>query len=270
MKYALIILFISFISFSCSRMEEEKADESSVTGKEVTYTAGGTTLKGYLAYNENIEGPRPGIIVVHEWWGHNEYARKRAEMLAELGYTAFAVDMYGDGKQANHPDNAGKFAMAVMQNMEVASERFNAGVRFLKEQPQTNSEKIAAIGYCFGGGIVLHMALAGSDLDGVVSFHGSLPADSVSNPDQVNAKLLVLNGADDPFVPQEQRDAFKKAMDDADVEYNFINYPGAKHSFTNPASDTTGKKFNMPLAYNKEADEKSWAEMKKFFEDLFK
>jgi dienelactone hydrolase len=114
------------------------------------------------------------------------------------------------------------------------------------------------------------MALAGSDLDGVVSFHGSLPADSVSNPDQVNAKLLVLNGADDPFVPQEQRDAFKKAMDDADVEYNFINYPGAKHSFTNPAADTTGKKFNMPLAYNKEADEKSWAEMKKFFEDLFK
>lgn len=268
MKYSVFFLVL-FISFSCTEMKDNSG-ATSVTGKEVIYSAYGTNLNGYIAYDENMEGPRPGIIVVHEWWGHNDYTRKRAEMLAELGYIALAVDMYGEGKQAHHPDDAGKFAMAVMQNMDTASARFNAAINLLKEQPQTNSEKIAAIGYCFGGGIVLQMALNGADLDGVVSFHGSLPADSISNPEQVKAKLLVCNGADDPFVPQEQKDAFKKAMDDAGISYKFVDYPGAVHAFTNPAADSTGQKFNIPLAYNKEADEKSWQEMKKFFDDLFK
>jgi dienelactone hydrolase len=267
MKNTILILFVLFISFSCTN---QKKESSSVVTKEVTYTSDGTTLKGFLAYDENMEGARPGVIVVHEWWGHNQYARKRAMMLAELGYTALAIDMYGDGKQANHPEDAGKFAMEVMQNMPIAKARFEAGVKFLKDQPQTDVMKLAAIGYCFGGGVVLRMAVAGEDLAGVVSFHGGLPTDSVINPKLVKAKLLVCNGADDGFVPGEQIDAFKKAMVDAGINFKFVNYPGAIHAFSNPDADSLGKKFNLPLAYNKQADEQSWADMQKFFKEIFK
>lgn len=266
MKNVILILFVLFISFSCSNQKKE----ASVVTKEVTYTADGVTLKGFLAYDENMAGARPGVIVVHEWWGHNQYARKRAMMLAELGYNALAIDMYGDGKQANHPEDAGKFAMEVMKNMPAAKARFEAGVKFLKDQPQTNDKKIAAIGYCFGGGVVLRMAVAGEDLAGVVSFHGSLPTDSVENSKQVKAKLLVCNGADDGFVSAEQIDAFKKTMVDAGINFKFVNYPGAIHAFSNPDADSLGKKFNLPLAYNRQADEGSWKDMKLFLEEVFK
>jgi len=271
MKYVIITLFILFISFNCSEQKEKTTNEGpSIKTEEVSYTANGITLKGFLAYDENKKDKKPGVIVVHEWWGNNEYSRERAEMLAELGYVALAIDMYGDGKQADNPDDAGKFATEVMQNMETAKAKFDAGVNFLKAQPQTDSNRIAAIGYCFGGGVVLHMALAGDDLNGVVSFHGGLPADTVNNPKQVKAKLLVCNGADDPFVPKEQVDKFEKAMDDADVDYKLVNYLGAVHAFTNPAVDSVGKKFNIPIAYNKPADEKSWGEMKEFLTEIFK
>jgi len=229
----------------------------------------GTIMKGFLVYDESVEGKRPGVIVVHEWWGHNEYARNRARMLAELGYTALAVDMYGDGKQANHPDEAGKFAMEVFQNIEMAKERFNAGLILLKEQPSTDPEHIAAIGYCFGGGVVLHMVRFGADLDGVVSFHGSIQTQSPAKSNEVKAKILVCNGANDSFITAEQIEAFKKEMDDAGVDYKFINYPDALHSFTNPAADSLGKKFSLPLAYNKKADEQSWTDMQEFFKRLF-
>jgi dienelactone hydrolase len=266
MKNAILVLFALLISFGCSN---QKKESPSIVTKEVSYTADGTTLKGFLAYDENIQGARPGVIVVHEWWGHNQYARKRAMMLAELGYTALAIDMYGDGKQADHPDNASKFAMEVMQNMPTAKARFEAGVKFLKDQSETDANKIAAIGYCFGGGVVLRMAVSGSSLKGVVSFHGGLPTDSIANPKQVKAKLLVCNGADDKFVPAEQIDAFKKAMVDAGVNFKFVNYPGAIHSFTNPDADSIAKKFNLAVGYNKQADEESWKDMKTFFKEIF-
>jgi len=190
-------------------------------------------------------------------------------MLAELGYVALAVDMYGDGRQAEHPEDAGKFTMAIMQNMPTAKSRFNAGLNFFKDQPQTDKSKLAAIGYRFGGGIVLRMAVSGEDMKGVVSFHGSLPTDSVENPNQVKAKLLVCNGADDGLVPNEQIEAFKKAMVDAGINFIFVNYPGAIHAFSNPDADSLGKKFNLPLAYNKQADEQSWEDMQKFFKEIF-
>lgn len=266
MKYSLLIFIFLISLIGCT---EQKKGPSIVT-KEVSYSSDSVTLKGFLAYDENQKDVRPGVLVVHEWWGHNQYARKRAVMLAELGYVALAVDMYGDGKQADHPDDAGKFAMAVIQNMPTAKARFNAGLNFLKEQPQTDKSKLAAIGYCFGGGVVLRMAVAGEDLKGVVSFHGSLPTDSIENPKQVKAKLLVCNGEDDGFVPAGQIDAFKKAMIDAGINFKFVNYPGAIHSFTNPLADSLGKKFNMPLAYNKKADEGSWKDMKMFLEEVFK
>ena len=202
--------------------------DSSIVSKEVTYSSDGTTLKGFIAYDSSMTGKRPGVIVVHEWWGLNDYARKRAEDLAKLGYVAFAIDMYGNGATAEHPKDAQKFAMAVMQKMDTARARFNAGLQLLKDQPQTDTDKIAAIGYCFGGGIVLRMALEGANLDGVVSFHGDLPTDSVKNPGDVKAKILVCNGADDPFNPKEKVEAFEKAMNQANIDYILINYPGAK------------------------------------------
>lgn len=272
MKHSIITLVILFISFNCTEQKERTENENnvpSVKTDEVTYTSNGTTLKGFLAYDENLKDKRPGIIVVHEWWGNNDYSRKRAEMLAELGYVALAIDMYGNGKQADNPGDAGKSATEVMSDMQTAQARFEAGVNFLKSQSQTDSNKVAAIGYCFGGGVVLNMALAGSDLNGVVSFHGSLP-DTVKNPEQVKAEILVCTGDADPLVPKEQIDKFENAMNKADVDYKVVTYPDALHAFTNPAADSTGKKFNIPIAYNKEADEESWEEMKSFLEKVFK
>ena len=244
--------------------------QAAMIGEEVTYESDGTTLKGYLAYDDQLQGRRPGVLVVHEWWGHNDYVRKRARMLATLGYTALVLDMYGDGKQANHPDDAGKFASAVRNDMPVAEKRFRAALALLRIHPTVNAEKVAAIGYCFGGGIVLEMARRGVDLSGVVSFHGSLATTNPARRGEVKANVLVLNGADDPFTKPEQIKAFKQEMEQAGVDYTFIDYPGAKHAFTNPQADRFGEEFNMPLAYNAEADKQSWAEMQRFFNKLFK
>lgn len=268
---ALIALFL----IACNSKQQNAGEAShseQQTGlktKVVKYFSNGDTLIGYLAYDAGKTGKRPGILVVHEWWGHNAYARKRAEMLAKLGYTALAVDMYGNGKTADHPDDAGKFAGAVFQNFETGKARFLAAENLLKAHPTVDSSKIAAIGYCFGGGVVLNMARLGADLDGVVSFHGSLAAVKPAEKGKVKAAMLVCNGADDKFVTPEQIEAFKKEMDAAGVDYKFINYPGTLHSFTNPEADTFAKKFGLPLAYNKAADEQSWAEMQTFFKRIF-
>jgi dienelactone hydrolase len=241
-----------------------------IEGKPVEYKAGGVTMKGYLAYDENIKGKRPGVLVVHEWWGHNEYVRKRARMLAELGYTALAVDMYGEGKTAAHPDDAGKFASETMKNFPVAKQRFEAAENFLKKQKTVDTKRIAAIGYCFGGGVVLNMARQGVDLKAVASFHGSLAAVKPAEAGKVKAKIRVYNGEDDKFTPQEAIDAFMQEMRDAKVDFQFINYPGAVHSFTNPDADELGKKFGLPLAYNADADKRSWEDMTNFFAEVFK
>jgi dienelactone hydrolase len=240
-----------------------------IKGEEVQYTAEGVTMKGYLAYDPSVDGKRPGVLVVHEWWGHNEYARKRARMLAELGYTALAVDMYGDGKQAAHPDDAGKFATEMFQNMPVAKARFLAALELLKKHETVDASNIGAIGYCFGGGIVLAMARMGVDLKGVVSFHGSLATQNRAKAGDVKAAVLVCTGAADPFISKEDVQNVKKEMKDAKVNFTFKSYPGAKHSFTNPDATETGKKFNLPLEYNAKADKESWNEMKAFFKRVF-
>lgn len=242
---------------------------ASVKAEEVSYSGDGVTMKGYLAYDDAVKGKRPGILVVHEWWGHNEYARNRARMLAGLGYTALAVDMYGDGKTADHPDDAGKFSGAISANMPGATARFQAAWNLLKKHSTVDPAQTAAIGYCFGGGIVLNMARQGLDLKGVVSFHGGLTPRLTGTPGSVKAKILVCNGAADSFTTAEEIEAFKKEMSDLKADYQFINYEGAKHSFTNPGADDFGKKFNLPLAYNAEADKKSWADMQAFFKKIF-
>jgi dienelactone hydrolase len=244
--------------------------EPRIEGKTVEYSAQGVVMKGYLAYAENIKGRKPGVLVVPEWWGLNDYARKRARMLAELGYTALAVDMSGDGKQATEPDEAGKLSSGLMKNFDVAHARFMAALDFLKQQPTVDPTRIGAIGYCFGGGVVLNLARQGVDLKGVASFHGGLAAVKPAQPGMVKAKILVLNGADDKFVPPEQIEVFKQEMKSAGADLQFISYPGAVHSFTNPEATALGKKFNLPLAYNADADKKSWVELREFLNRIFK
>lgn len=276
------VLAFFFIGCGTDAPTQEETDSSTapsteaapmgqkLIGEEVTYATDTTKMIGYLAYQDGATDKRPGILVVHEWWGHNDYARKRADMLAEMGYVALAVDMYGEGKQADHPDDAGKFAMSVMGNFPTAEARFKAAVDQLKEDPRVDPESIAAIGYCFGGGVVLSMANTGiEDLDAVVSFHGSLGLPVMPEAGKVNARVLVCNGADDPFVTAEQISAYKTAMDQAGANYEFINYEGAKHSFTSTEADDNGEKFGLPLAYNEEADKQSWAAMTALFSDVF-
>ena len=243
---------------------------AAVKTKTVTYQEGDTKLVGYLAYDDKFKGKRPGVLVVHEWWGHNDYVRERARKLAKLGYVAFALDMYGDGKTAAHPEDAGKFAGQVRSNLPIATARFNAALKQLKASEHTDPNKIAAIGYCFGGGVVLEMARTGLDIAGVVSFHGSLGTSNPAQKDKVKAKVLVLNGEADPFVKPEQITAFKQEMDNAGVSYEFISYPGAKHAFTNPGATALGKKFKLPLEYSPSADKASWKKMQSFFNDIFK
>jgi dienelactone hydrolase/uncharacterized protein YndB with AHSA1/START domain len=238
--------------------------------KEMEYEVDGVKFTGYLAYPAGEQpGKNPGVLIVHEWWGHNEYVRQRAEQLAKQGYTAFALDMYGDNKHAHHPDDAMKFMNEVASNAPLAKNRFDAALELLKTQEQTDPARIAAIGYCFGGAVVLNMARMGADVQGVVSFHGNLQPITPAKPGTVKAKVLVLNGADDPFVPVEQRTAFKAEMDAAGVDYEFVDYPGAVHSFTSPFADAMGKEFNLPLAYNAAADADSWQRMLAFFGEIF-
>jgi len=241
-----------------------------VTAREVEYRAGDTVLKGYLAENRSLKGKRPAVLVVHEWWGHNEYARKRARMLAELGYVALAVDMFGDGKTAKHPEDAGKFAGEAMKNKAVGEARFNAALDYIRQQPNVDPARIAAIGYCFGGGVVLHMARQGADLKGVASFHGSLATDSPAQPGIVKAQVLVFNGEADKMIPPEQVTAFKEEMTKAGAQFRYVGYPGVMHSFTNPDADRYAKEFSLPLAYDRKADQNSWAETKKFLAAIFK
>ena len=243
---------------------------AAVVGKEVSYADAGTTYKGYYAVDDSIPGRRPGVLVVHEWWGHNAYARSRADQLAALGYAAFAVDMYGNGQTADNPTDAGKLAGGVMGNPEAAKARFEAARAALASQPTADGSRVAAIGYCFGGGVVLHMARLQSDLKGVASFHGSLGTKTPAEKGKLKAAILVCHGDADPLVPAEAVAAFKKEMADAGADLRFKAYPGATHAFSNPEADERGARFNLPIKYDAKADKESWAELQSFLKDVLK
>lgn len=246
-----------------------RPEAGQVVGEEVHYESGGVSLKGYLAYDAAGGEARPGVLVVHEWLGHNDYVRRRARMLAEAGYTALALDMYGDGKVAEHPGDARTFVMEVLADMDVAVARFEAAQRLLEEHPTTDPEQVAAIGYCFGGAVALHMARSGLDLDGVASFHGNLATQSPAQPGRVRAELLVLHGGADPLVPAEEVAAFEDEMAAAAVDYELIVYPDVLHAFTNPEATAFGAEFGLPLAYDPQADEHSWAALEAFLAKVF-
>ena len=243
---------------------------AAVKGEPVEYKAGSTVMKGYVAYDDATKGKRPGVLVVHEWWGHNEHARAVARKLAEAGYVALAVDMYGDGKTAAHPQDAGAFSGEVMKNMSLMQERFAAARSALIKQPNVDSKRIAAFGYCFGGSVVLARARQGEDLRAVAVFHAGLATETPAQKGKIKSKVLVLTGAADPWVDSAQIAAFEQEMKAAGVDHRVVSYPGATHGFTNPEATALGQKFNIPIAYNAEADQKSWAEAQAFLQRVLK
>jgi len=239
--------------------------------KPVAYEQGGVKLEGCLAYDDakvSKASPAPGVLVVPEWWGLNDYARSRAEQIARLGYVAFAADMYGAGVTTSDPKKAGELA-GQFYGKPLMAERAQAGLDQLLATGLVESTHVAAIGYCFGGSTVQALAYSGAPLAGIVSFHGGLipvPADAaVKN----KAKILVCHGAIDPFVSKESVEAFMKAMNEGKFDYQFVSYAGAVHAFTNPGADQLAKATGLPIAYNAAADHRSWTHMKVFFQELF-
>jgi dienelactone hydrolase len=235
--------------------------------EKINYQIAGTNYIGYVYYDEAEKGKRPGILVVDEWWGLTDYGRDHARELASLGYISMAVDMFGNGKTVENPTSAQQLASTFYNNPELAQTRLEAAMEFLKSYPQTDHSKIGAIGYCFGGFVVLNAAKLGSDLKGVVSFHGGLGGVK-PDTEKMKAKVLVCHGADDPF-ENPNVENFIKQMDEAGVDYFFIVYPNATHAFSNPKATERGEKFHMPIKYNEAADKASWDAMKEFFEKIF-
>jgi dienelactone hydrolase len=271
----LLAIFATTLSItSCNNSGEGGKGEDStkkanvLQEENVRYNAD-SIMNGFIVYGDSIEGKRPGILVVHEWWGLDDYAKERTRQLAKMGYIAMAVDMFGGGKTAANPQEAMALAGPFYQDPQLAKNRLDAALAQLKSYEQTDTNKIAAIGYCYGGYVVLNAAKLGSDLNGVVSFHGGLGGAPPAK-DALKAKILVCHGGSDPMVPQDEFNRFTKQMDSVNADYEIKVYPDATHAFTNPAASETGKKFNIPIAYNPDADRKSWNDMKAFLDNLFR
>ena len=279
------LILVSSLCFSCNndaatdegKSEDVKdslgntngANATAIKEESVTYSSGSTTLNGYIAYDSANNNKRPIVLVVPEWWGLTEYPKMRAKQLAQMGYLAMAVDMYGEGKVAGNPDEAQKAATPFYQNPKEGAARLQAALAKAKSYAQADTSKTAAIGYCFGGAVVLNAAKLGADLDGVVSFHGSLEG-VPANKDLLKARILVCHGGADSFVPQPQVDAFRKSLDSIGANYQFKVYPNATHAFTNPDADKKAAEFKMPIKYNGAADTASWNDMKTFLNEIFK
>lgn len=238
--------------------------QAAVQSKPINYKVGDLECHGVLFWDDAVEGTRPGVLVVHEWWGLDKYAKHRAEMLAKLGYVAFAADMYGEGKSTTHPMDAKEMAGNVRKNVDEWRKRGVAALDVLKSQPQCDKSKLAAIGYCFGGSTCQLLAFSGVDLKAIASFHGGLVQPTPEQAKASKAELLICNGADDKFIPEASIKSFKESLDKGGAKYEFVNYPGAVHSFTVPEADSHGIDG---MKYNKEADEKSWDAMKKLFKE---
>ena len=274
MKKLFAIAAIVAMMAGCNQnTEQEKKDNGSeakpvsIKAEDISYQAD-SAMKGFIAYNENATGKMPAVIIVPEWWGVTDYVKNRARQLAEMGYVAMVADFYGNGKSVSTPDEAGALASPFYASTTVAEQRFSAALNEVKKNEHTDTSKVAAIGYCFGGAMVLNMAKLGQPLNGVVSFHGNLEG-VIPQKGRTIADVLVCNGAADNFVSPESIATFKKQMDSVGAAYTFKDYANAKHSFTNPGADEVAKKFNMPIAYNAAADSASWQDMKTFFNKIF-
>jgi dienelactone hydrolase len=274
------LAFITILISSCNGNEKEESkttittdatstNKAIIQSENVDYMGDGVTMKGFIAYNEDTAAAKPVVLILPEWWGIGDYTRGRAKQLAELGYVAFAVDMYGDGKTAETPDEAGKLATPFYTSATLGKARFEAAMEKIKTYKFADMSRVAAIGYCFGGAMVLNMARAGEPLKGVVSFHGNLVGNKLDK-NLLKADVLICHGDDDKFVLPAEVATFKKQMDSVGASYTFKSYAGATHAFSNPAATEKGKKYNLPIAYNAAADTASFNEMKMFFEKIFK
>ncbi len=241
--------------------------QAAVTSKEIEYDVNGTKCKGVLYYNPELSRTQAGVLVFHEWWGLNDDAKKRAKMVAEMGYAAFCADMYGDGKTTEHPADAKKFTTSLRENEKEWQARAEGALKVLQDQVFVDKTKIAAIGYCFGGTTALTLALSGADLKSVITFHAGLPAPTPEQAKRVKGQILVCNGADDGFIPAEAIKKFRDTLDAAKVKYEFVNHPGAVHSFTVKSADEK----NLPgMKYNADADKKSWDAMTALLKETLK
>lgn len=264
---AAVILFTACKS-NDKKKEEQASKGSKLKEEVVSYQVDSLNMNSFVVYDENIEGKRPAILVIHEWWGLNDYAKMRARKLAELGYIAMAVDMYGNGQMGNDPDAAGKLAMPFYTNPGMARKHFGAALENFKKNPAVDPANMAVMGYCFGGAVAVGLARMGTDLKGAVSFHGNLNIVPL-NKDLLKAEILVCHGNADPLVPQAEVDQFKKQMDSVGAKYVFKGYDNAAHAFTNPDATSMGEKFKLPIKYNAAADSASWNDMKEFFRRIF-
>jgi dienelactone hydrolase len=239
---------------------------AAVKTEVVTYKVGDTTFKGHIAYDDAVKGKRPGILVVHEWWGLDDYAKKRAEQLAGMGYVAFAADLYGNGKTTEHPKEAGEMAKAVRMNAKEWLDRANGSLKVLRDHPLVDGTKLASIGYCFGGSTSLALANSGSDIKAAVSFHGAPLIASEDEAKKIKTRILICHGAADAFIKEDTIQKMRSVYDRAGVDYQMIYYGGAVHSFTVPAADS--KKVDG-LKYDANADRRSWAAMRALFDEVF-
>jgi dienelactone hydrolase len=243
--------------------------QAALREEPVTYQDGGTTMKGVVYYDDAQTGKRPGIVLVHEWWGITKHTLAEARRFAEQGYTAFVADMYGDARTADNPTDASALMKSVMGDPALVQSRFKAAREQLARHATVDAKRIVASGYCMGGAVVLSAARAGADLAGVAAFHPSLGGYR-SSTNAMTSRVLVLNGADDPFNKPEQIASFKKDMETAKADMKFIDYPGAVHAFTNPEATEKGQTYKLPLAYNAEADKQSKAEADLFFKSVLR
>lgn len=271
------VLLITVTGLAACGGSETKAPAADTTAAAATpkiktealsYKADTSLSEGYIAFDEQRSGKLPVVLVVHEWWGLNEYAKRRARELAELGYFAVAVDMYGRGAQAADPAQAQALATPFYQQPEMASARLQAAINAVAAYPAADTSRLAGVGYCFGGSMLLNAAKLGMPFKAVVSFHGGLAG--VPPKGKPLARILVLHGAADPFVPATDVARFRKELDSVKADYIFKEYAGASHAFTNPESTENGKKFNLPIAYNGAADTASWQEMKQFLTETLR
>lgn len=256
LKWGLGIIFFFNLSASWAELQKET----------ISYQHGDTELKGDIYWDDSVKGKRPGILVIHEWWGLNDYARQRAKQLAAEGYTAFAADMYGVGKVTRHGAQAKEWKQQITANLETWQKRAQLALNILKQHDTVKAEKTAAIGYCFGGATVMQLAYAGAETNGVVSFHGSLPVLAKPEGADISTRILVAHGNADSFIPDERVLAFGKALDKAGADWRMISYGNAKHGFTNPGAGSYGIDG---LAYHEVADKDSWRQMLRFFSEIF-
>ena len=258
--FSLLGVALALVCFSLTEVAAK------IVTQTVSYGQNGTALRGLLAYDDGLKGNRPGVLVVHEWWGLNDFARERALKLAGLGYVALAADMYGGGATTRDREEAGKLAGALRGNPDLLRARAQAALKVLAADPRVDPKHLAAIGFCFGGATVLELAYAGADLKGVVSFHGGLTSPQPEELKGIKAAILVLHGADDPHVKAEDIAAFEKAMRQGGLDWQLVYFGNAVHTFTNPAA---GSDKAAGVAYEPRAARRSWQYMQDFFKEIF-